>query len=305
MTISIADLRKSRTADFTKITQALTKTNDRQDDGDYFKLTKDKVGNGSATIRFLPKHPDDELPFVTIYSHAFQGPTGRWYIENSRSTINETDPISELNRSLWASGLESDKELARKQKRKTTYISNILVINDPGNPDNNGKIMRFKYGKKIFQMIMDKANPTFAEDQPVNVFDPFDGADFKLRMRQVEGYPNYDTSVFGDSKPIGNDDYILDVVNQMKPLNELIAPNQFKSYDELKKKYDSVMNAKPASIKTAEEVVERMRDETVSTQKPVGVEKTEPVKVQSKPDPAPWVETEEDDIEAYFAKIAS
>ena len=302
MTISIADLRKSRTTDFSKITQALTKTSDRQDDSDYFKLTKDKAGNASATIRFLPKHPDDELPFVTIYTHAFQGPTGRWYIENSRTTLGEADPISEINRQLWASGLESNKEIARKQKRKTSYIANIYVVNDPANPDNNAKVFRFKFGKKIFEMIMDKANPTFAEDAPVNVFDPFDGADFKIRMRQVEGYPNYDTSIFTEVKPLAKtDEGIVEIVNQMKPLKELVAPSQFKTYDELKKKYDAVMNTSGAGILAkAEEVVERMSTE------PVKAEKQPSKVVESKSIPA-WEDTQEegDDIEAYFAKIAS
>jgi len=302
MTISIADLRKSRTTDFSKITQALTKTSDRQDDSDYFKLTKDKAGNASATIRFLPKHPDDELPFVAIYTHAFQGPTGRWFIENSRTTLGEADPISEINRQLWASGLESNKEIARKQKRKTSYIANIYVVNDPANPDNNGKVFRFKFGKKIFEMIMDKANPTFAEDAPVNVFDPFDGADFKIRMRQVEGYPNYDTSIFTEVKPLAKtDEGIVEIVNQMKPLKELVAPSQFKTYDELKKKYDAVMNTSGAGILAkAEEVVERMSAE------PVKAEKQPSKVVEAKSVPA-WEDTQEegDDIEAYFAKIAS
>lgn len=306
MSISIADLRKARSTDFTKITQALTKTNERIDDADYFKLTKDKAGNGSAVIRFLPKHPDDDLPFVTLYNHAFQGPTGRWYIENSRTTLNENDPISEINRSLWATGNESDKELARKQKRKTTYIANVYVVNDPANPDNNGKVLRFKFGKKIFQMIMDKANPTFAEDKPINVFDAFEGADFKLRMRQVEGYPNYDTSVFTDPKPLAEtDEEIVAIVNQMKPLKELIAPSQFKSYDELKKKYDSVMNGSPASTAKAEAVAEQMRSEPVAEPKPVTKVVEEKV-AAPKQEAASWEDAaEEDDIEAYFAKIAS
>lgn len=306
MSISIADLRKARSTDFTKITQALTKTNERIDDADYFKLTKDKAGNGSAVIRFLPKHPDDDLPFVTLYNHAFQGPTGRWYIENSRTTLNENDPISEINRSLWATGNESDKELARKQKRKTTYIANVYVVNDPANPDNNGKVLRFKFGKKIFQMIMDKANPTFAEDKPINVFDAFEGADFKLRMRQVEGYPNYDTSVFTDPKPLAEtDEEIVAIVNQMKPLKELIAPSQFKSYDELKKKYDFVMNGSPASTAKAEAVAEQMRSEPVAEPKPVTKVVEEKV-AAPKQEAASWEDAaEEDDIEAYFAKIAS
>lgn len=303
MSISIADLRKSRTTDFTKITQALSKTNDYgSNDEDVFKLTKDKAGNGSAVIRFLPKHPDDELPFVTVYTHAFQGPAGRWYIENSRTTLNEPDPISEINRTLWASGLESDKEIARKQRRKTTYIANIYVVNDPGNPENNGKVFRMKFGKKIYQMIMDKANPTFAEDKPINVFDPFDGADFKLRMRQVEGYPNYDTSVFTDPKPLSeSDDEIVAIVNQMKPLKDLVAPSQFKSYDELKRKFDSVMK-EGASTAKAEAVAERMREEPKAAAKPaakaVDAPKSQTKVVESSVD-------DEDDIEAYFAKIAN
>lgn len=304
--LTIADLRKNRTTDFANITKALAKTNEsKADDADFFKVTRDKAGNGSAVIRFLPKHPDDELPFVTVYSHAFQGPTGRWYIENSRTTIGENDYVSEYNRQLWASGSEKDKELARKQKRKTSYIANILVLSDPANPENVGKVFRFKFGKKIFQMIMDKANPTFADDTPVNVFDAFEGANFKLRVRQVEGYPNYDTSVFMEPSPIADsDEYIIEVVNQMKPLREFIDPKNFKSYDELKRKFESVMNAPAATTERAEQVAERMRAEPVAeAKKPRAAAPAAP-----KEDPAPWEDAssggDEDDIEAYFKKIA-
>jgi hypothetical protein len=305
MAISIADLRKSRTSDFSKLTKALDKTADySKDEGDFFKLTKDKAGNGSAVIRFLPKHPDDDLPFVTVYSHAFKGPTGRWYIENSRTTLGESDPISEFNRQLWASGSEKDKSQARDQKRKTSYIANVLVISDPANPDNNGKVMRFKFGKKIFQMIADKAKPTFAEDKPVDVFDAWEGAEFKLRMRQVEGYPNYDTSVFSDPKPLAStDEDIIEIVNQMKPLNEFLAASQFKSYEELEKKFQAVMNGKVVSTARAEEIAEQMRSEPVAEAK---VTTRVVAEKASKKDVLPFVDAsaDEDDVEAYFKSIA-
>lgn len=302
MSISIADLRKARSTDFGAISKALTKTNEgKSDDGDFFKLEKDKAGNASAVIRFLPKHPDDELPWVTVYSHAFQGPSGRWFIENSRTTINEADPISEANRALWATGNEKDKELARKQKRKTNYITNVLVISDPKNPDNEGKVMRFKFGKKIYEKIMDKAKPTFEDEKPVNVFDAFDGAEFKLRMRQVDGYPNYDTSIFSEPKPIADsDEEIVAVVNQMKSLKEFVDPKNFKSYDELKRKFDTVMNGSVASSAKAEEVAERMREEPAVKQKPVG--KVVEAKSASKP---AWEEDDEQSVEDYFKSIAS
>lgn len=302
MSISIADLRKARSTDFGAISKALTKTNEgKSDDGDFFKLEKDKAGNASAVIRFLPKHPDDELPWVTVYSHAFQGPSGRWFIENSRTTINEADPISEANRALWATGNEKDKELARKQKRKTNYITNVLVISDPKNPDNEGKVMRFKFGKKIYEKIMDKAKPTFEDEKPVNVFDAFDGAEFKLRMRQVDGYPNYDTSIFSEPKPIADsDEEIVAVVNQMKSLKEFVDPKNFKSYDELKRKFDTVMNGAVASSAKAEEVAERMREEPAAKQKPVG--KVAEAKTTSKP---AWEEDDEQSVEDYFKSIAT
>lgn len=306
MTFDISTLRKARNNDFGAITKALSKTteNSRGDEADFFKLEKDKAGNASAVIRFLPQHPDDELPWVQLYSHAFQGPTGRWYIENSRTTLgnSEPDPISEVNRSLWNSGTEKDKEIARKQKRKTSYVANILVISDPKHPENEGKVMRFKFGKKIYEKIMDKATPTFEDEAPVNVFDIDEGAEFKLRMRQVDGYPNYDTSVFSEPKPLADsDDEIVSILNQMKPLKEFIAPGKFKSYDELKKKYDSVMNS-PAAAARAEEVVEQMREEPVREAKKTTRVVEEQTAKSSKP---AWEDDSSDDIEDYFKAIAT
>jgi hypothetical protein len=201
--MDINTLRKMRGNDFSKIASEFDKIANpgekkSYDDDRIWKLTPDKAGNASAVIRFLPRTEGDELPFVKIFSHSFQGPTGKWYIENSLTTLGENDPVGELNSKLWNSGSEANKEVARKQKRKLSFIANIYVVSDPAKPENNGKVFLFKFGKKIFDKIMDKARPTFAEDQPVNVFDLWEGADFKLRMRKVDGYPNYDQSVFSD-----------------------------------------------------------------------------------------------------------
>lgn len=301
MSFNLADLRKARNADFSEITAALKKTADggnfKNDDEDFFKLERDKAGNGSAVIRFLPKHPDDALPWVAIYSHGFQGPSGRWYIENSLTTLDQPDPVAEANRALWSTGNEKDKEQARKQKRKLNYIANIRIISYPAHPEMEGQVKRFKFGKKIFEKLMDKANPTFDDEKPINPFDPFDGCDFKLRMRQVDGYPNYDTSVFAEPAPIASsDEAIMDILNQVKPLKEFLDPGNFKSYDELLKKFNSVMNASPASTSKAEETVERMAKEPSAPPKSVGKSVKESTSGNEPED--------SDDIEQYFKDLA-
>lgn len=305
MTFSLGDLRKSR-GDFASLQQALKKTTqyEKDDDSDFFKLERDKAGNGSAVIRFLPKHPDDELPWVSIYSHAFQGPTGRWYIENSRSTLGEPDPVQEHNAALWKTGLEADKEAARKSKRRLHYIANILIVSYPAKPELEGSVMKFKFGKKIFEKLMESANPTFEDEKPLNPFDPFDGANFKLRMRQVEGFPNYDKSEFADPSPIaGSDEEIVEILNKMQPLKELVAPSKFKSYEELKRKFDSVMNGAPATSKSAEEVAESMASMPVAAPKSQGKTVAEP-KVQTKSVQAEPDTGSDTDIEDYFKSIA-
>ena len=306
MTFSIGDLRKSR-GDFASLQQALKKTTqyEKDDDSDFFKLERDKAGNGSAVIRFLPKHPDDELPWVNIYSHAFQGPTGRWYIENSRTTLGEADPVAERNGELWKTGLDSDKEIARKQKRRLHYIANILVVSYPAKPELECSVLKFKFGKKIFEKLMESANPTFEDEKPLNPFDPIDGANFKLRMRQVEGYPNYDKSEFADPAPIaGSDEEMVEILNKMVSLKEIVAPAKFKSYEDLKRKFDSVMNGTATSGKTAEQVAESMSSMPVAGPKTQGKTVDEP-KVQTKSKPAPQAEPDSgDDIEDYFKSIA-
>ena len=302
--MDINTLRKMRNSDFGKIANAFqndTTGGEKKSykDDRFWKLEADKAGNGSAVIRFLPRHPDDELPWVKVWSHGFQGPTGKWYIENSLTTIGKDDPVSELNTRLWNSGLESDKEIARKQKRKLSYTANILVVSDPKHPENEGKVFLFKFGKKIFDKIMDKANPTFEDETPVNVFDLWEGADFKLRMRKVEGYPNYDQSVFADSSPVADtDEDILEIVNKQYALKEFTDPANFKSYEELSRKLQSVLSG--AQAPTAAAMSDGGDDAPWED---------EPKASTPTPKPAPKrvtvEEDEDDDAMSFFKKIAN
>ena len=296
--MDLAQLRKSRNLSFTNLTSALAKSTEtgyKNDDDEYFKLSKDKAGNASAVIRFLNTTEGDELPWVQMYSHAFKGPTGKWYIENCLSTIGKDDPVNEANRVLWQ-GTEKDKELGRQRKRKLTYTSWVYVVSDSGNRANEGKVLKFKYGKKIFEKIVEKLEPTFEDEKPLNVFDYWEGANFKLRMRQVEGYPNYDQSAFGDIGPLAEtDEEILAIVKQQTPLKVLVAADKFKSYDELKKKMESVLNG------GAVERARAMEDEPQeSPRAPKVVEAKAPKVVKTE-----TASEDEDDMEAYFQKIAS
>lgn len=301
--LTLDALKKSRSLDFSSITNALTKTTESgftKDDDEYFKITRDKAGNGSAVIRFLNTTDGDELPFVQIYNHAFQGPGGRWYIENCLSTIGEDDPVNIANRALW-NGSEADKEIAKKQKRKLSYIANIYVVSDPGNRENEGKVLKFKFGKKIFEKIIEKVQPTFEDDAPVNVFDYWTGANFKFRVRQYEGYANYDQSSFAEPSALAEtDEEILEIANRQYKLSPLIARDQFKSYEELEKKFKMVMTAGP--VPTSRDSKKEL-EEAVQTARPVG--KTVEAK-QAKSKPAPVnVADAEDDLEDYFTKLAA
>jgi len=198
-----------------------------------------------AVIRFLPAPAvdgDDALPWVRVFSHGFQGPGG-WYIENSLTTLNQKDPVSEYNSTLWNSGIEANKEIARKQKRRLHYISNILVVSDPAHPENEGQVRLFKFGKKIFDKITEAMNPEFADEVPVNPFDLWDGANFKLKIRNVEGYRNYDKSEFADKEPVmgGDDDKLENLWKQEYSLKEFLEEKNFKSYDVLKARLDKVL----------------------------------------------------------------
>jgi hypothetical protein len=247
MSSSFSQLKQSSNASLDNLSKELTKLNESaanpgQDDR-YWKLTVDKAQNGHAVIRFLPASQGESVPWVRMWSHGFQGPGG-WYIENSLTTLGQKDPVSEYNTKLWNSGVDSDKEVARKQKRKLQYIANIFVVSDPANPDNEGKVFLFKFGKKIFDLINDKMNPEFDDETPVNPFDLWNGCNFRLRARKVAGFRNYDKSEFDSQTALADDDAELERIwNTQYSLEELIAPDQFKSYDELKTRFETVIGA--------------------------------------------------------------
>lgn len=305
MTLDIQSLRKMRTNDFSKIQSQFEKEanpgSGYQDDR-IWKLEGDKAGNGTAVIRFLPRHPDDELPWVKMFSHSFQGPTGKWYIENSLTTIGQDDPISEENSRLWATGLESNQNIARDRKRKLSYYFNILVVSDPKNPQNEGKVFIYRCGKKIFDKIMDKANPTYEDESPVNVFDLWEGANLKLRMRKKDGYVNYDESLFMEPSPVADtDEEILEIVNKQYRLGEFLEQKNFKTYDELKKKFVSVMASDTFKPQTAEELINE-KDEPAVAEAPKAKEKSAPKQKEAKP---AWEDDDEDeDLKSFFSKIA-
>ena len=246
MSASFSQLKQSSKSSLQSLSSELeklntnTNTNSSQDER-FWKLSVDKAQNGHAVIRFLPASKNEDVPWVRNWSHGFQGPGG-WYIENSLTTIGQKDPVSEYNSKLWNSGVESDKEVARKQKRKLQYYANIFVVSDPANPENEGKVFLFKFGKKIFDMINDKMTPEFEDETPVNPFDLWEGCNFRLRARQVAGFRNYDKSEFDSSSPLKDDDAELERIwNTQYSLAELVAADQFKSYDELKARFEKVI----------------------------------------------------------------
>ena len=257
-----------------------------------WKPELDKSGNGYAVIRFLPAVKGEDLPWAKVWNHAFQGPTGQLYIENSLTTLSQKDPVSEHNTALWNTGLESDKEIARKQKRKLQYFSNIYVVSDAKHPENEGKVFLFRYGKKIFDKITAAMSPEFEDEKAINPFDFWEGANFKLKIRKVDGYWNYDKSEFEDTSKLFEDDSEADNVwKAQHSLAEFTAATNFKSYDELKTRLDAVLSG---TVKVGN-VADTIDDAPVA--KP---------KVDTKPQ-ATKVETpvvEEDDTLAYFEKLA-
>jgi hypothetical protein len=252
--MGFADLKKqSRMGSLTeKLVKQVEKMNSNGSKGDerLWKPVMDKSGVGSAVIRFLPAPEGSELPWVQVWSHAFQGPGG-WYIENSLTTLGNQDPVSEHNRVLWNSGSDADKDEARKQKRKLSYFANIYVVKDPANPENEGRVFLYKFGKKIFDKIMGAMQPEFDDDEPINPFDFWEGANFKLKLKKVAGYWNYDSSEFARTSPLleGDDDELETLYNKLYNLQDFIAPDQFKSYDILKKRLDLVLGNTRATPK--------------------------------------------------------
>ncbi len=245
--MSFSSLKSNKKDIFSKLQKQLENTTKVGSvDERFWKPTVDKAGNGFAVIRFLPASDGEDMPFVKMYSHAFQGPGG-WYIENSLSTIGGKDPLGEYNRELWNSGDESLKEQVRKQKRKLQYYGNVYVVKDPGNPDNEGKVFLFKYGKKIHDKIMDAVNGDELEGRDgINPFDFWTGADFKLRVKKVAGYPNYDSSEFTDPATLEDldDSQLESIWNRQFKLQPLVATDQFKSYEQLQERLNLVLNLK-------------------------------------------------------------
>ena len=256
--MSLDTLKKSNSLD--KILAAVEKESAPVEKQSYvderlWKPELDKSGNGYAIIRFLPAPDGVEMPWVKLWIHAFQGPTGKWYIENSLTTLNQKDPVSEYNSKLWNSGVESDKEIARKQKRKLQYYSNIYVVSDPKHPENEGKVFLFRYGKKIYEKVMEALQPQFEDETPVNPFDFWEGANFKLKIRKVDGYWNYDKSEFDSASKLNEDDSELDKIWKSEySLKDFLAASNFKTYDELKNRLDDVLTGSQSTSGSAENV---------------------------------------------------
>ena len=293
--MSFADLKKqSKLGSLTaKLVKQVEKMNNNGGSGDdrLWKLDVDKSGNGYAVIRFLPAPNGEDLPFVKLYSHAFQGPGG-WYIENSLTSLGQKDPVSEYNTSLWNNGTDAGKELARKQKRKLTYISNIYVVKDPANPDNEGKVFLFKYGKKIFDKLTAAMQPEFEDEEAIDPFDFWQGANFKLKAKNVAGYRNYDSSEFTAVTPLLDDDDALESIwKKENSLKEFVDTDQFKSYDDLKKRLEYVLGSKRPSSSIEEEDTDRGAAEELVT----AAVSTTPSSVN---------EDDDDDALSYFQKLA-
>ena len=300
MNTSIAALKRSKSnldtliGELNKVAEPQSQKQSYSDDR-FWKPELDKSGNGYAVFRFLPAVKNEDLPWARLWSHAFQGPGG-WYIENSLTTLNKKDPVSESNSLLWNSGVDADKEIARKRKRKLSYIANVLIINDAKHPENEGQVKLFKFGKKIFDKITEAMKPEFEDEKPINPFDFWEGANFKLKIRKVDGYWNYDKSEFDSASAIAdNDEAIEEIWNKQYALKPFLAPENFKSYDELKSKLDKVLSG-VRNTGTAEDVA------------------IPPAAQVSKPDvvaeavsaPTPAVEQDEDSDEtlSYFSKLA-
>ena len=293
--MSLDTLKRSNSLD--KLLNAVKEDNAPQEKKSYvderlWKPELDQSGNGYAVIRFLPSPEGEELPWAKVWNHAFQGPTGQWYIENSLTTISQKDPVSEYNSKLWNSGVESDKEIARKQKRKLQYFSNILVVSDPKHPENEGRVFLFRYGKKIFDKMMEAMQPAFEDESPINPFDFWEGADFKLKIRKVDGFWNYDKSEFAAPSPISDDESKIESIwKSQHSLAEKLDASNFKSYDELSTRFHAVISG----TTTVGNVSEEMDDEPVAT----------PV-VDTKPVESPVTsKEEEDDTMDYFSKLAN
>jgi len=297
MTSSFAALKSARKTSLEALISETNKLNTNEGGGPaaddrWWKPEVDKAGNGYAVIRFLPAPEGEDLPWVRIFNHGFQGPGG-WYIEESLTTINKKDPVSEHNSMLWNSGIESNKDLVRKQKRRLNYYANIYVVKDPSNPANEGKVFLYKFGKKIFDKLNEAMNPEFEDEKPMNPFDLWEGANFKLKIRNVEGYRNYDKSEFDSPSALLDDDGELEKIwKSENSLQEFLDPKNFKSYDELKAKLNRVLGLDGSSGSTTK------ADE-------IEIESAPAQKAAPAPSFASSTDDDDDDSMSFFEKLAA
>jgi len=303
--MSFASLKKqSNLGSLTaKLVKEVEKVNNASSGGDdrLWKPELDKTGNGYAVIRFLPAPDKEEIPWAKLYTHAFQGPGG-WYIENSLTTVGGKDPVSDYNRELWNSGNESDKDVVRKQKRKLSYYSNIYVVKDPTNPQNEGKVFLFKYGKKIFDKVMEAMQPEFEDESPINPFDFWQGANFKLKIVKKDGFWNYDKSEFDSVSPLLDDDDALEAIWKKEySLAAVTAADQFKSYEDLERRLKYVLGKKPAQQRYTPD--SELEDESEGLNSRSVAEETVNRAV-STPTASITVDKDEDDALSYFQKLA-
>ena len=302
--MSFASLKKASSKGDTlaKLTREIEKINQPQassgPDERLWKPELDKSGNGYAVVRFLPAPDGEDMPWAKVWSHAFKGPGGQWYIENSLTTLGKEDPVSDLNRGLWNSGREQDKATARAQKRKLSYYSNIYVVSDPAHPENEGKVFLYKFGKKIFDKLIEAMQPAFADETPLDPFNFWTGANFKLKIRKVDGYWNYDKSEFAAPAPLLEDDKALEEIwKQAYPLAEFEDPKNFKTFEQLQARLNLVLGKVAPPVAPAP-VVDESQEEVVA--KPWGKEVSE---FREKAVASSPVESNEDTL-SYFAQLA-
>jgi hypothetical protein len=294
-----SDLKKMSKNSVSALAKELEKTTESKSykDDRFWSTERGKDGNGFAIIRFLPACAGEEVPWVRVFNHGFQG-KGGWFIENCPTTLGKKCPVCEANNELWNSGIESDKDIARNRKRKLSYISNIMVVSDPANRDNEGKVFLFRYGKKIFDKISDCMQPKFPGEEPINPFDFWNGCNFKMKIQTVGGFANYDKSEFDTKSPLleGKDEWLEKLWKSQYALQEFVGSDKFKSYEELKERYETVLTTEIKSAKKAEDeepisesLSEKFRKKDApAAKKPVQEEET----------------GDEDDTLSYFRKLA-
>lgn len=287
--MSFQNLKKQSQSNIASLSRELEKINkgaESYKDDRFWNIERDKSGNGFAVIRFLPACEGEDIPWSRVFSHGFRGPGGNWFIENCPTTLGQKCPVCEANSALWNSGIESDKEIARARKRKLRYVSNILVVSDPAHKENEGKVFLYNYGKKIFDKITESMTPQFAGEEPINPFDFWKGRNFKLKVRTISDFPNYDASEFASPSALfeGDDSKLEKLWKMQHKLAEFVDPSQFKSYEELLGKFNQVLSDK---------------------QKPdIAAPRKEAPKAQK--DDAPFeADIEEDDNLSYFKRLSS